>query len=235
MTETLWPGGPDVHPAAAVFPLMEGPDFEDFAADIKANGLREPIWLMPNGSVLDGRNRWLACRHAGVEPRFRTYDGDDGDGAIDFVLSLNLERRHLSPAQKALVAAAVANVRADQFRGNQFIGIDDLQSMAVDSADMHCPQPCREDHQQQYDRVTLQDAADRVGVSRRSVAEAQYLRRNASPNVVKAVQRDEIGLTTASTAVRAINRDAGGVEEGKKVQETLSIGDVLRGGTGRAA
>jgi len=96
------------HPLASVFPLLEGEDFETLTESIRANGLREPIVLHPDGSVLDGRNRLRACLKAGVEPRFRTYDGDD---ALGFVIDLNLNRRQLTLSQRAMVAAEIARLR----------------------------------------------------------------------------------------------------------------------------
>ena len=95
------------HPLASVFPLLEGEDFETLTESIRANGLREAIVLHPDGSVLDGRNRLRACLKAGVEPRFRTYDGDD---ALGFVIDLNLNRRQLTLSQRAMVAAEIATL-----------------------------------------------------------------------------------------------------------------------------
>ena len=95
------------HPAAELFPLIEGQEFADLVADIRAHGLLEPIALY-NDQILDGRNRYRACLEAGVEPRFCEYTGDD---AIAFVVSLNLKRRHLNETQRAMIAAKIANMR----------------------------------------------------------------------------------------------------------------------------
>jgi hypothetical protein len=97
------------HPLADIFPLMEGAEFNELVADIKANGLIEDIVLY-DGMILDGRNRYRACIAADVPPT--THDATEwiGDPAA-FVISANIRRRHLNREQRGellikIIAAA---------------------------------------------------------------------------------------------------------------------------------
>lgn len=96
----------EFHPLANLFPLIEGAEFEQLVADIKANGVREPV-ITYEGKILDGRNRFKAANAAGADVPFREYEGAD---PLGFVISLNLHRRHLNESQRAMVAAAIATL-----------------------------------------------------------------------------------------------------------------------------
>lgn len=104
-----------IHELANIFPRMPEEEFAALKADIKNNGLLEPIWLY-DGKVLDGRHRYYACQETGVEPSFREYEGGDPRG---FVVSLNLKRRHLDATQRSAVAAELANMAHGGDRKNQ--------------------------------------------------------------------------------------------------------------------
>ncbi len=63
---------------------------------------------MLGDKILDGRNRFRACKKAGIAARFKNYAGDN---PLAFVLSANLKRRHLNESQRADIAAKLANMR----------------------------------------------------------------------------------------------------------------------------
>src|SRR5574343_185426 len=92
----------ELHPLCTLFPRVQGAEFDALVADIKTNGLRQPITLH-NGMILDGGNRYAACVAAGMEPEFAEFEGEN---IVAFVLSANLHRRHLSPGQQAAIVAS---------------------------------------------------------------------------------------------------------------------------------
>ena len=109
----------EFHPLAAIFPLIEGADYDALVEDIAANGLRERI-VIYDGMVLDGRNRYRACVDAGVPRQFKEYVGHD---PLGFVISLNLKRRHMSESQRAMVGARLANLEHGQRQTGQLAGV----------------------------------------------------------------------------------------------------------------
>lgn len=85
------------HYGASVYPLLPSDELDALTADIQKNGLLNPI-LRCDGKILDGRNRLLACRASGVEPKFRDIPIKD---ASVWARSQNLYRRHLSVSEQA--------------------------------------------------------------------------------------------------------------------------------------
>ncbi|MBM4321109.1 MAG: hypothetical protein FJ125_14440, partial [Deltaproteobacteria bacterium] len=165
------------HPAASIFPLLERYPLAELAEDIRRSGLREPIVLHPDGSILDGRNRYLACLKVGVEPRFRTWDDQGSQGsAVAFVVSCNLHRRHLTESQRAMVAARIATLEAHR-------------PAAGSTAIAAVPQP---------------EAAQMLNVSVDSVQRARQVQQHAAPELVQAVERGQVAVSTAAIVAAAV-------------------------------
>lgn len=96
--------GYEVHPAADLFPLIEGDEFDALVDDIAAHGQVHPIALDRDGRIVDGRNRARACEKLGLAPATVTHDGD----ALAYAVSCNLHRRNLTDAQRAMIVARLA-------------------------------------------------------------------------------------------------------------------------------
>jgi len=107
----------EFHPIAAAFPLMSGKPLDDLVKDIKDRGLELPIELY-QGMILDGRNRYLACKKAGVPIQTKNFAARDDNHAIDHVMSLNLQRRHLDKAQLGMAAQSLAAMKRGGQEGN---------------------------------------------------------------------------------------------------------------------
>jgi ParB-like chromosome segregation protein Spo0J len=59
-----------VHEAAECWPQMGADAYLRLVDNIKAVGLIDPIVLAKDGTIVDGRSRYLACRDAGIQPQY---------------------------------------------------------------------------------------------------------------------------------------------------------------------
>lgn len=96
----------EIHEYAKRYPILPQNELESLAADIEANGLIEPIVLYED-KILDGRNRYAACKMIGLDKiKMIKFAGSDEE-AINFVISKNYHRRHLTESQRTMEAARI--------------------------------------------------------------------------------------------------------------------------------
>lgn len=91
---------------------MDAEEYEALKDDIQKNGYREdlPI-IIYNGGIIDGWNRYRACKDLGVTPKVKMFRGNDQE-AIEYIMSSN-KRRNLTSSQRAAIAVeAEAVVKA---------------------------------------------------------------------------------------------------------------------------
>jgi N6-adenosine-specific RNA methylase IME4 len=196
------------HPLADIFPLLEGAEFEELVADIRTQGLHEPI-VLHEGKILDGRNRFRASRKAGVVPRFETYSGSD---PLGYVISLNLKRRHLDESQRAMVAAKLASLKlgANQHseglpigRASELLNVGERSVARAREVQEHgAPELVRAVEQ---GNVSVSAAAD---VASCSLEEQQELVARGAADILRKAQQ----LRAAATEQRRAERIARAVE-----------------------
>ena len=166
------------HPAAQLFPMMTDGEIETLARDILNHGQHHPILVVDGGGewlILDGRNRFEACRRVGVHPKTTVWTGDD---PIAAVWSLNGERRHLTESQRAMIGEGFATLKHGGDRKSDSIK---AQACALIS-----------------DAASQIESARLVGVSRRLLQGARRVREKGVPELVAAVQSGAVSVTAAA-------------------------------------
>ena len=170
------------HEYADIFALHDQ-DIADLGKRIEANGLREPIVLL-DGKVLDGRRRERACHRAGVKPTYREFGSKkvDGDDPLEFVIDLNLHRRHLGEGERALAAARYATAKAG---GNR--------KPLAQNAPMETPSPAE---------PTATEAAEKFDTTPSKVKRAKIVVEGGTKPLVKAVQDEKISISDAARVAK---------------------------------
>ena len=164
------------HEYAGLFPMLPDPELQSLANDIRQNGLETPITTL-DGAILDGRNRHRACEIAEVPPRFEEYSGKD---PMQFVISHNLHRRHLTESQRGMAAALVANMKQGGDRAKP--SIDGFKSASL----------------------AMREAGEMLNVGESTVTRAKKIRKLGAPELVAAV---EAGQVTVGAAYKVAELD----------------------------
>ena len=158
--------GVEAHEVALIFLRMTPEEFEALKEDIARVGLRDPI-TTHEGKIVDGLGRYRACREVGVEPRFLAWD-QVGE-LIDFVVSKNERRRHLTQSQRAVVAAGIARL---------------AEGRPTETARKRA--------------VSQPEAAAKLKVSRTAVQDAAKVLGRGDPGLVRAVKEGKVAVTAAA-------------------------------------
>jgi ParB-like chromosome segregation protein Spo0J len=98
------------HEAAKLFPSLSKKQFDALLADIKENGLKNPIVADESGFILDGVHRLKACLMIPIRPEFLVWRGQPGE-EIFFVFNQNFYRRHLTDRQRTRLAGKLAKAK----------------------------------------------------------------------------------------------------------------------------
>jgi ParB-like chromosome segregation protein Spo0J len=168
--------------------MIEGDELEALVESVRDHGLAEPIWLDADGVLLDGRNRLAACKQAGVTPTFQVYHGAD---VVDFIVRLNVHRRHLTTGQKAMAATDLLPIYEVEAKARQAHGLTapgQTLGAGLPQASTRAPRA--------RDR-----AAAALGTSGKAVAQAKRVTEKA-PDLADKVRAGTVALDTAERLVK---------------------------------
>jgi N6-adenosine-specific RNA methylase IME4 len=229
------------HPAANIFPLMAEDEFARLVEDIKLNGQLEPIWLDSEGQIIDGRNRYMACLKANIQPITKTWTGNGS--IVDFAVSLNLHRRHLTASQRACVATEMLPLLEEEARARQATsgrgcyGAKPLVALMPQAVNGVFDRSEQIVHVQPVKELSLvpeesgksrEKAAAATNVGARYVSDAKKLKEEA-PAIFAQVRAGEKTITEAKREIKEVARERHRAENAKKVEATVSL-DVFASG-----
>lgn len=184
------------HPIALKFPEISAELLQEILGSMQKRGYDPtfPIVLF-EGMILDGRNRHRQAlmangaplrEHPPIVPTFAEFRGTR-DEAIDFAITANLFRRHLTAGQRALIGDELATMRLGC---NQHVRVNQTNAEPEGgSADLPT-------------LLSQQEAASVVKVSPRTIRNARMVRR-ADPNIADQVRNGKISLEAAVRKVRS--------------------------------
>jgi len=151
------------HPLAQLFPPISEEELAQLGRDLALHGQLEPIVLY-QGKILDGVNRYRACRRMNREPWTIEFNQESVKRTPEeYAIAANVLRRHLTQAQRAAIAVEWAErVEQDwsEGRSNTIVA-------RVDKTGVQGGRP---------KTTALQDTARLVGVSVSAAYEARRIK-----------------------------------------------------------
>lgn len=218
----------EAHPAADLFPLMQGDEFNDLVEDIREHGQREAV-VTYRGQLLDGRNRVRACEALNMVPITREWDGQGS--AVALVISLNVRRRHLTAAQRAVVAAKAEPMFAEENRKRQADGGAKGGKTAgrgrAKASGQSAPKP-------KDDTRSTTQAAKAVGAGTKATKQATSVRKNA-PDVFAALESGAISTVSDAVALSKLPEEQREEALGTVIGGEKNVKRAIKGAKRRAA
>lgn len=194
------------HEFADVFPMLPDAELKELSDDIKAHGLRHPI-LTFEEKILDGRNRFAACKLAKVEPEFTTFNGSR-EAALARVVSENIRRRHLDESQRAMASERLSKIGI--LSRTEAAEVLNVSKSSVYSAAVVLKKGSEE----------LQAAVDSGVLSVSVAAEIATLPKDEQKKVVKQAKAVVVGKAKAVKAERQEQKKTAKAEVVKKITES---------------
>jgi len=198
MSTPVWNG--TCHPAADLFPMLDAEQLAELAKDIKERGVDIPGILLSDGTLLDGRNRRLACEQAGVDMRWDVYTGD---APVAKVVSRNLRQRQLNAGQRAILAVELLPMLEAEAKARQSAAGNSLGRKVLEADLPHAlddtptpPAPKKQRAPQARD-----EAAVLCDSSGRAVAQAKRVKEKA-PELAAKVAAGTLALDAAEKQVK---------------------------------
>ena len=185
-------------------PMPDSKEFTRLVDDVKERGILVDLLVTKDGLLLDGHRRLMAAKAAGIDRvpvKEIQLQGDRG-WEMTVAIAVNLNRRHLSEAERANLGSSLLRIERrkakERQRDGQRRGREHRRDRSLVVGN-RSPQPARKV------RAT-EKVAEAVGVSRKTFERVEKIKK-AYPELAQAVLSGRTSIAAAYEKVRAAERE----------------------------
>ena len=193
------------HELSEIFMDMPDEDFQNLLKSVEKDGFKDPVIRMINEQVLDGWHRYRAAKELNLlrKLRFRQWNEEKEGNPEAFVLARNIERRHLTPGQRAQIVVS--------FNDRYGHGGDRIQSKSPNG-----------------DLKTREDLAKEAGVGKRTIDRAVQVQKAGEEQAKKVIagEKTQSEVITEETVKSLYEQINPAISEWKKARE--GVGDASK-------
>jgi len=193
-----------VHPAASVFPLLDGEEFDELVESVRKNGILHPVVVRstPDGDeLIDGRNRLRAAevvRTAGHRCEVPVTHWDNAMGNVsEWIWETNATRRQLTDDAVTLASAAIWPLIKAENRARQEATQFDSEKASKAATARHAVttkscEPQERDRKAEHARSTVGQVAAKAGTSMHKARQAVAVQKAIESGAIPATAAQEV-------------------------------------------
>ncbi|MGE3858947.1 MAG: DNA methyltransferase, partial [Nitrososphaeraceae archaeon] len=191
---------------------LSNTEYDVLKNSISNKGIHLPIIINPNNVILDGHNRLKICQELGIKPKFEVKEFSDQSKEKEFVIEINLKRRHLNSFQIAELEYKMEEIYKERAKMRSLSNLKNvnkeinLSSAPYDALDINKEKETREKGK------VSEIIAQKTGLSPRTYERAKKIIEEGSEEVKEKLR---VNKTTISKEYEKIQKDL-------KRQELLS-------------
>jgi ParB-like chromosome segregation protein Spo0J len=187
---------------------LSNTEYDILKNSIRNKGLHLPIIINQNNVILDGHNRLKICQELGIKPIFEVKEFSDQSQEKEFVIEINLKRRHLNSFQIAELEYKMEEIYRERAKHRSISNLKNVNKENVSTA----PNDAIDGNIEKEKGKVSEIIAKNTGLSPRTYERAKKIIEEGSEDVKEKLRSNK---TTISKEYEKIQRDL-------KRQELLS-------------
>lgn len=175
----------------ALIPPLTNEEYRQLEANIKAEGIREPIIIWGN-TIIDGHNRYEIAINHNIAYKTIEKHFDNRKDVVEWMILNQFGRRNLSAYQRSILALKLKPVFEEKAKEKQ---LSTLKQNTVSQ---------KSDERQEIS--TKKELARVAGVSHDTIAKVQKIEQKAPEAVKEKIRTGELSINQAYQSVRRLEK-----------------------------